>query len=194
MAEILLFHHVCGLTPGVRAFADTWRAEGHVVHTPDLFDGNVFMSIDEGMAFVESVGFEAIVERAAGTAEGLRQRLVYAGFSLGVVPAQRLAQQRPGAAGALLFHACVPYAMFGPAWPSGVPVQVHGMDADPFFSGEGDIDAARELVSSTADAELFVYEGTQHLFADSSLDDFVPDAAVLLQRRAADFLGRVDSA
>ena len=39
MAEVVLFHHLQGLTEGVRAFAGELRAGGHTVHTPDLFDG-----------------------------------------------------------------------------------------------------------------------------------------------------------
>jgi hypothetical protein len=41
--------------------------------------------------------------------------VVYAGFSLGVLPAQSLAQTRSGALGALLFHSCVPVSEFGSA-------------------------------------------------------------------------------
>lgn len=193
MAEVLLFHHVCGLTDGVLAFADELRAAGHLVHTPDLFGGSRFASIDDGIAFVDAAGFDTIVERGVDAAGGLPDRIVVAGFSLGVMPAQRLAQTRPGVAGALLFHACAPVAAFGGAWPAGVPVQVHGMDADPFFAGEGDIDAARELVAATPDAELFTYAGTQHLFADRSLDDYVPDAAALLLARTLEFLARIDA-
>jgi len=114
--------------------------------------------------------------------------LVYAGFSLGVVPAQMLAQTRPGARGALLFYSCVPVAAFGSGWPEGVPVQVHGMDADPIFVGEGDIDAAREIVGQAKDAELFLYPGDQHYFADSSLPSYDADATALLLRRVLDFL------
>ena len=56
--------------------------------------------------------------------------VVYAGFSLGVLPAQALAQTRPGARGALLFHACVAPDEFGTPWPKAVPLQVHLMEAD----------------------------------------------------------------
>jgi dienelactone hydrolase len=99
-----------------------------------------------------------------------------------------LAQTRPGARGALLFYSCVPVTEFGSAWPNGVPVQVHGMDADPIFVGEGDIDAARELVDQAKDAELFLYPGDQHYFADSSLPSYDPDATALLIQRVLDFL------
>jgi dienelactone hydrolase len=99
MAEVLLFHHAQGLTPGVLAFADALRAGGHVVHTPDLFDGRTFGSIDEGMAHIQQAGFDALRERGVRVADGLPPGLVYAGFSFGVLPAQKLAQTRPGAPG-----------------------------------------------------------------------------------------------
>jgi dienelactone hydrolase len=189
MAEVVLFHHAQGLTPGVMAFADELRAAGHTVHTPDLFDGRTFGSIEEGMRYAEEIGFpDEVIDRAARAVEQLPAELVYAGFSLGVLPAQKLAQTRPGARGALLFYSCVPVSAFGSAWPDGVPVQVHGMDADPIFVGEGDIDAARELVNQAEDAELFLYPGDQHYFADSSLPSYDPDATALLTRRVLDFL------
>ncbi|MGA0894957.1 MAG: dienelactone hydrolase family protein [Ilumatobacteraceae bacterium] len=193
MAEILLFHHVCGLTDGVTAFAGELRRAGHVVHTPGLFGGLCFASIDDGMAFVDAAGFDTLVERGVAAADGLPDAIVVAGFSLGVIPAQRLAQTRPGTAGALLYHACAPADAFGNGWPHDVPVQVHGMDADPFFAGEGDLDAARALVAAAPDANLFTYPGTQHLFADRSLDDYVPEAAALLLERTLEFLTRIDA-
>jgi dienelactone hydrolase len=189
MAEVVLFHHSQGLTPGVIAFADELRSAGHTVHTPDLFDGRTFGSIEEGMRYAEEIGFpDEVIDRAARAVEELPAELVYAGFSLGEVPAQKLAQTRPGARGALLFYSCVPVTAFGTSWPRGVPVQVHGMDADPIFIGEGDIDAARELVNQAEDAELFLYPGDQHYFADSSLPSYDPDATALLTRRVLDFL------
>jgi len=159
------------------------------VHTPDLFGGRTFGSIEEGMRYAEEIGFpDEVIERAARAVEELPAELVYAGFSLGEVPAQKLAQTRPGARGALLFYSCVPVSAFGSAWPEGVPVQVHGMDADPIFVGEGDIDAARELVNQAENAELFLYPGDKHYFADSSLPSYDPDATALLTRRVLDFL------
>jgi len=188
MAEVVLFHHAQGLTPGVVAFADELRRAGHTVHTPDLFEGRTFGSLEEGIGHAEEIGFPEVIERGVRAVDGLPAGLVYAGFSLGVLPAQKLAQTRPGARGALLFYSCVPVSEFGPAWPDGVPVQVHGMDADPIFVGEGDIDAARELVEQAKDAELFLYPGDQHYFADSSLPSYDPDATALLTQRVLDFL------
>jgi dienelactone hydrolase len=191
MAEVVLFHHGHGVTQGVRDFAERLSAVGHVVHVPDLYDGRVFDELEEGLAYAREVGFDTILERGRTAAEALPHELVYAGFSLGVMPAQMLAQTREGAQGALLFHACLPTAEFGGAWPDGVPVQVHGMKADPYFAEEGDLDAARELVATTPDAELFLYSGDDHLFADSSLPSYDKEAASLLAERVLGFLDDV---
>src|SRR5919199_2017706 len=138
MTEVLLFHHIQGLTDGVVAFADDLRAAGHTVHTPDLFDGRTFASIEEGFAHARDLG-DVPEAQATNVAGALPEGIVYAGISWGVGPAQRLAQTRTGARGALLYEACYPitgdYA-FGP-WPTGVPVQIHGKEDDPFFAQEG---------------------------------------------------------
>lgn len=183
MAQVVLFHHVQGLTTGVTAFADRLRAAGNKVHTPDLFEGKTFESIDEGAGYVQEVGFSELMERGKRAADSIDGPAVYAGFSGGVVPAQMLAQTRPDALGAVLCFSCVPVSEFGEAWPVGVPVQIHGMDADPYFVDEGDIDAAKALVESTADAELFLYRGDKHLFADSSLSAYDAEATELMVER-----------
>ena len=189
MSEVLLYHHVQGLTDGVRAFAGELERAGHVVHAPDLFDGRTFETLEDGMAFARETGFGALAERGAEVAEGSRPDVVYAGFSFGVMVAQRLAQTRAGARGALLMYSCIPVSEFGEAWPAGVPVQVHGKEGDEFFLE--DIDAARALVESSDEAELFLYPGTEHLFADSSLPAFDPAAAALLTERVLAFLDRI---
>jgi len=195
MAEVVLFHHVQGLTDGVRAFAEELRAGGHTVHTPDLFDGERPATIDDGIAFVQGIEDEVLSERIGRAMAGLPEGLVYAGFSFGVAIAQRLAQTRPEARGALLYESCLPISgewAIGP-WPDGVPVQIHGMDKDPFFALEGDIDAARELVATVGPelAELFVYPGDRHLFTDSSLPSYDPGAAALVVQRSQEFLSRM---
>lgn len=188
MAEVLLYHHAQGLTPGVRDLADELRRAGHTVHTPDLYEGRTFETVDDGVGYAREVGFGTIMERGRQAADGLAEDLVYAGISLGVMPAQMLAQTRAGAKGALLFEACLPVSEFGDAWPAGVPVQIHGMDSDPSFADEGDLDAARDLVATTSDAELFLYEGSKHLFTDRSLPSYDDGAARLLMERVLRFL------
>lgn len=195
MAEMVLFHHVRGLTDGIRAFAEELRAGGHTVHTPDLFDGELPATIEDGIAFADGIGVKELYGRTEQAVAGLPGGLVYGGFSMGAAQAQRLAQIRPGARGALLYEGCMPLTgkwAFGP-WPDGLPVQIHGMDKDPFFAEEGDVDAARELVQAVGPelAELFLYPGDQHLFADSSLPSYDADAAALVVRRSRQLLDRV---
>jgi dienelactone hydrolase len=190
MADVLLFHHALGPTEGLHAFADELRGAGHTVHTPDLFEGRTFGTIEEGVGYAREVGWDEIMARGERAAAELPNELVYGGFSLGVMPAQMIAQNRPGARGALFFYSCVPPEEFG-EWPAGLPVQIHGADADPIFMEEGDVDAARELVASTDDAELFLYPSDQHYFADSSLPSYDADAARLLTQRVLGFLARI---
>jgi dienelactone hydrolase len=194
MAEVVLFHHVQGLTDGVLAFAEQLRGGGHTVHTPDLFDGERPATIEKGVAFADSLG-TVVRDRANAAVADLPAGLVYGGFSMGAAAAQRLAQTRPGARGALLYESCIPLTgdwTFGP-WPDGLRVQIHGMDKDPYFALEGDIDAARDLVATIGPelGELFIYPGDQHLFADSSLPSYDPAAAALVVRRSLEFLGRL---
>jgi dienelactone hydrolase len=194
MAEVVLFHHVQGLTDGVLAFAEQLRGGGHTVHTPDLFDGERPATIEKGVAFADNLG-TVVRDRANAAVADLPAGLVYGGFSMGAAAAQRLTQTRPGARGALLYESCIPLTgdwSFGP-WPDGVPVQIHGMDKDPYFALEGDIDAARDLVATIGPelGELFIYPGDQHLFSDSSLPSYDPDAAALVVRRSLELLGRL---
>jgi len=184
-----VFHHAQGLTRGVTAFADELREAGHVVHVPDLYRGNTFALLGDGVRHAQQVGFDVIIERGRAAAEGLPEELVYAGFSLGVLPAQMLAQTRSGARGALLFHAAVPPSEFGGGWPDEVPLQIHMMEDDEL--AVEDLEAARELVGQAADAELFLYSGDRHLFADSSLADYDEAAATLLKERVLRFLESV---
>jgi dienelactone hydrolase len=191
MTEVILFHHAQGLTAGVREFAAALESAGHTVRLPDLYDGHTFGDLDSGVGYAQQVGFGAVAERGRAAAEQYPAEVVYLGISLGVMAAQPLAQNRPGARGAILLESCVPPAEFGGPWPAEVPVQVHGMDEDPIFAGEGDLDAARELVASVPDGELFLYPGKQHLFADPSLPTYDPGAAELLTERVLRFLARV---
>jgi dienelactone hydrolase len=186
MTEVVLYHHVQGLTQGVRSFADALRQAGHIVHTPDLFEGRTFETTEEGMAFAREAGFGALTARGVAVADGISPEVVYAGFSFGVMAAQQLAQRRPGARGALLMYSCLPVSEFGDAWPDRVPVQVHGKQDDPFFAE--DLEAAQALVESTDRAELFLYPGDEHLFADSSLATYDAAAAALLTERVLTFL------
>ena len=185
MAEVLLFHHALGLTPGVVSFADELRTQGHVVHTPDLYEGKTFDSVDDGVANAQEVGFDTILDRGRAAAQDFPSDLVYAGFSLGVMPAQFLTQTRPGAQGALLFYGALPASEAEAPWPQGVPLQIHMMEDDEW--AQDDLPAAREL-AEMAGAELFLYPGDKHLFADESTPDYDEHCAALLRERVHAFL------
>ncbi|MDG4755003.1 dienelactone hydrolase family protein [Micromonospora sp. WMMD718] len=195
MAEIVLFHHIQGLTDGVRALAGSLQSGGHTVHLPDLFDGERPATIEYGAALIKRIGGDVLDRRADALVAGLPAGLVYAGVSWGAAIAQRLAQTRAGARAALLYEACLPVTgewAIGP-WPDGVSVQVHGMEQDPFFGLEGDVDAARELVSIVGPerGELYVYPGDRHLFTDSSLPSYDAEATALVVSRSRELLDRL---
>ena len=187
MAEVLLFHHALGLTAGCLSFADDLRAAGHAVHTPDLYEGRTFTALVDGVGHAEEIGFDTVVERGTRAADGLPAGIVYAGFSLGVMPAQKLAQTRPGAKGALFLHGAVPTSEFGGAWPDGLPLQIHTMEDDEW----GDVDIAQDLAATIPTAELFLYPGDRHLFTDDGLPDYDDAAAMLVRQRVLKFLDNV---
>ena len=191
MAELVIFHHSQGLTPGVRSFGERLAAAGHTVHVPDLYEGRTFDSLEEGIAYAGDAGFGTIIERGGAAAAELPSGLVYVGFSLGVLPAQALAQTRGGARAAVLFHSCVPPQEFG-GWPSGVPLQIHIMDRDPLASPpETDLETARRLDAELEEATFFSYPGEQHLFADDSLPSYDADAAAKAEACVLELLTRI---
>jgi dienelactone hydrolase len=183
MAEVVVFHHALGLTDAVRSFADALRRAGHNVHTPDLYDGRTFGTIEDGIAYSEELGGPmAIVDRARTAVDTLPSEVFYLGFSLGVLSAQSLAQTRPGARGAVLCYSALPLGEWGdnwPAtWPEGVRLQVHVLE------GDEDFEIAQGLAATVPGAEFFAYRGTDHYFAEH--DD---EAAALLTQRVLAFLG-----
>ena len=192
MATIVLFHHVQGLTPGVQAMAAELRAAGHSVHTLDLFAGKLPKDIDAGIRMANKLGEDKIQERVDKFFSKLPEELVYIGSSWGAALAQQCAQQRPGALAAVLLESFVDLEAdwsFGP-WPENVPVQIHGMDEDPFFAKEGDLDAAQRFVEGEGHelAQLFTYPGNKHLFTDTSLRSHDPEARAVVMERVIKFL------
>lgn len=192
MATIVLFHHVQGLTPGVQQMAAELRAAGHTVHPVDLFAGKLPKDVEAGIQLANKVGEDKIQQRVDKLFKNLPSELVYIGTSWGAALAQQCAQQRPGAVAAVLLESFVDLDAewsFGP-WPEGVPVQIHGMDQDPFFAKEGDLEAAQRFASNEGAglAELFTYPGDKHLFTDSSLPSHDPQARALVMERIKKFL------
>jgi dienelactone hydrolase len=188
VTDIVLFHHAQGLTAGIQAFAYQLAAAGHTVTVPDLYEGATFETLEAGVAHAEETGFEKLIARGEEAAGRLPEEIVYAGFSLGALIAHKLAQTRPGATGALLYHhGDVPITMFADSWPTGVDLQIHINERDEFC----EIDVIEEFIEKageTANAELYTYPGTTHLFADFSLPDYEPESAELVIQRTLDFL------
>jgi dienelactone hydrolase len=199
MAEVVLFHSVLGLRPGVIGAAEKLRAAGHTVHTPDLFDGEVFDSIEDGQGKEEALGFREIASRARESVAGLPEGLVYAGFSMGVVYAELLAAERPGALGTVLMHGAVPAEAleeyFGvERWPEGVPVQVHYAVDDPWVEVEGEVYPLGDDVRGAGAAfEVHVYPGSGHLFADPDLPEYDRAFSDEMWERVISFLDRIDA-
>lgn len=192
MATIVLFHHVQGLTPGVQAMAGELRAAGHSVHTLDLFAGKLPKDLESGIRLANKLSEDKIQERVDKLFSKLPAELVYIGTSWGAALAQQCAQQRPGTVAAVLLESFVDLDAewsFGP-WPENVPVQIHGMDEDPFFAKEGDLESAQNFVEGEGQdvAQLFTYPGNKHLFTDSSLPSHDPEARALVMERIIKFL------
>jgi dienelactone hydrolase len=187
MADVILFHHALGVTDGMEAFADRLREGGHRVTVGDLFGGKTFDTIEEGVAFEEELGWEEMIARSEAAIAPLPQEIVIGGFSLGAVYGQRLAQTRPGALGALLYHGGDnPPDAFGVPWPNGVGLQVHVSEGDKWFNRE----AGEQLVSEVPGAELFLYPGSAHVFTDRSWEEYDALTTQVLERTLG-FLDRV---
>lgn len=187
MADVIVFHHAQGLTPGVQEFAGRLGAAGHRVMVPDLYEGETFGSVDEGVAHAESIGFDTVIDRGVAAATSLDGPFAVVGFSLGVLPAQNLAQTHSRANGAVLCHAAIPLGTFGEVWPAGVALQLHAAADDAL----GDYDDAVALAAAVEHAELFTYETTAHLVADASLPDHDPVIAALMLERTLALLAAV---
>lgn len=187
MTHVILFHHAQGLTDGVRLFAQHLRDAGHDVVVPDLYEGRTFDDLDAGVAHAEAIGVDTIIQRGVEAADALPANTVYAGFSLGTLPAQKLAQSRAGALGALLYHGGIPAASFGTDWPEPTRVQVHVSEGDDWV----ELDEVERLVGEAAHAELFIYPGSAHLVADPTLAEYDEDIAGLILARSIQFLDRL---
>ncbi|HET9420995.1 MAG TPA: dienelactone hydrolase family protein [Nocardioides sp.] len=184
MVTIVLFHHVRGLTEGVAAFAQVLRDAGHAVHTPDVFDGRTFADIREGVAFVDSVGEDTFEARAAEIVAGLPTDVVYGGMSMGAARAAEQVLRRPGAKGAFFLYGAIAPSWWGATWPAGVPTQAHVTEGDEWREPE----AEAEYVADVPGAELFVYPGSGHLFAELGDPDYDEETARLATERVLSFL------
>lgn len=190
MSEIVVFHHARGLTPGMLSFAERLRADGHIVHAPDLYDGRTFETTEDGVAYAQSVGFESIVERAVLFTAALDTVDAVVGVSLGVVPAYRLAQTTRGIRLCAGISTALPVDPTERPWPPQVALQLHLGARDPWVVDE-DLPVARELAdpdTGLTAAKLYEYDVDAHLFIDASAEDYRADAADTAVERLLDAL------
>ena len=199
MAEVVLFHSVLGLSPGVISAAERLRAAGHTLHTPDYFDGEVFDDLDEGLRKEESLGFQEIAKRTRESVSGLPAGLVFCGFSLGAVHAEALAASRPGALGAVLMAGAVPVEAleeyFGiERWPEGLAVQVHYAADDPWVEAGEEVGPLGEAVRGAGAAfDAHSYPGSGHLFFEPGLPEYDRATSEEMWERVLAFLDRIDA-
>ncbi|MFE4973105.1 dienelactone hydrolase family protein [Kitasatospora sp. NPDC056651] len=191
MAQIVLFHSAYGLRPAVRAAADRLRAAGHTVHTPDLFDGRTFESVEEAQEFQEELGGRDELLRRAVTASAPVSEggLVYAGFSLGGAVAQNLALADEKARGLLLLHGTSDLREDA---ATEIPVQLHIAEPDPFEPEDWLNAWYLRMRRAGAEVEVHRYRGAGHLFTDPELPDYDEQAAERAWAASLDFLAELD--
>jgi dienelactone hydrolase len=191
VATVALFHSALGVRPGVDDAAELLRSRGHEVRVVDQYAGRVFDDYETAMAYVEEVGFPALMAKALELTADLPDGFVTAGFSNGGGMAEFVAGSRP-VSGVLILSGALDPAEIGLTWPRGVPAQIHYTVDDPFRSQEG-IDAVVAAAEAAGAAvEIFDYPGSGHLFADpSKADEYQPAEAALMWERVTGFLDRI---
>lgn len=169
MTTVILFHSVYGLRAFERGVAERLTVAGHEVFTPDLYEGRVASSIEEGFALKEEIGWSTLCERAERAVADLPADAVLGGFSMGAAVAASLWPKRPETAGILFLHSI---AEIPANARRGLPVQVHLADPDIF-------EPADEVAAWRADAErtpvaleVFIYPGAGHIYTDATLVDY----------------------
>lgn len=187
---VVLFHSALGLNQAVKEFAESLRMHGHAVHVPDLFDGDVFTNLEDGVHKRDDVGIPLLSQRAAESVREMPVGTVYAGFSMGAASAQYLAGTIPGAGGAVLMHAALPNEFVGiQQWPK-VPVQIHFAIDDPWVQRDHVSALSSSVEQGGATCEVFEYPGSAHLFGDASSPDYDEDSATAMLSRVLTFLSR----
>lgn len=197
MADIVLVHSALGLRPAVTEAAERLRAAGHRVEVPDLFEGRISQTVEEGREVADGVGHEELLRRVVATSARLAEGSptdapgpVYAGFSLGAALAQTVAMNDTRARGVLLLHGTADIAEG--AAVDDLPVQLHVADPDPFEPHDWLSTWYLNMRRSGADVEVYRYQGAGHLFTDADLPDHDAEAAERTWRLALAFLDELD--
>lgn len=192
MAHVVLFHHVRGLTPGVVSLAEALQEAGHTVTTPDLFNGETFTDLSAGLAWVQRLGDEELLDRVDRACQDLPADCVYAGLSYGVFAAQHLVQTRSGAKGGLFLHSFFPPGDIAGTWPTSCPVHVYATDQDPFFVGDGDLQIAQAWQETNPNLTINLYRGKGHLVMEPESDDYDAKLSAAITRDIIAALATID--
>jgi len=187
--EIVLFHSTFGLRPAVEDFAAALRADGHTVHTPDLFDGEVFSRMEDGIKKRDTLGMQGLMKKAAQAAATTPTATVFAGFSLGAAAAFATGVRRPTTNALILMHGALDPSEIGlTTWPGRIRVQVHYAQGDPWVEEESVLALQKAVRASGAAFESHQYDCTGHLFGDKDLPDFDAASAASMTERVLRFL------
>jgi len=190
MTEVVLYHHVQGLTEGVRSFAGELAQAGHTVHTPDMFDGRAFGTIGghrlRARGGLRRPGRARAGRRRGNARRGRLCRLLVRGHG------RSAARPVPARSPRRLADVCLPPGLgvrrgVAGARPGADPRQGHRsvLRRRPRGrAGPGRLDRPGRAVS---------LPGEDHLFADSSLPAYDPAAAALLTERVLAFLAIVQA-
>ena len=133
----------------------------------DQYDGRVFDDYEEASAYVDDVGFPALMARAVAGVADLPDGFVALGFSNGAGMAEFVAANRE-VSGVVMLGGALPLEMIGIAWPMDVPAQIHTTLDDPNRQQEAIDSVANAVDEAGGGVEVFDYPGSGHLFADSS--------------------------
>ncbi|MFD0527953.1 dienelactone hydrolase family protein [Kitasatospora arboriphila] len=193
MAQIVLFHSAYGLRPAVHAAADRLRAAGHEVHTPDLYDGRVFDTVEDGMAYKDELTTDELLRRAVHAAAPLLGQggpgLVYAGLSLGAALAQNLALADTNAAGLLLLHGT---SDIRDDAATSVAVQLHVAEPDPFEPEDWLNAWYLRMTKAAPTSRSTATAAPSHIYTDPELPDYDEEAAERTWATALAFLAELD--
>jgi carboxymethylenebutenolidase len=185
---VLVLHEFFGLQSSFKAIADRLNAEGFTVLAPDLYDGKLASTVDEARALAESLDIDATLRRlraaAAFLTENWHPRLGIVGFSLGTDFAVALASEQPP-------EAIVLYYGTGEVEHSNWrgPTLGH-FAADDEWTPLAEVEEEfAGLVETGMEAEMHVYPGTGHWFANAAVPDaYDPAAAETALVRTSEFL------
>jgi dienelactone hydrolase len=189
VSDVAVFHSALGVRAGIHDAADRLRAAGHTVTVVDQYDGRSFGDLDEASAYVDEVGFPALMQVALDAVADLPDGFSALGFSNGGGMAEHVATQRP-VDRVVLASGTLPLEMLGVAsWPTRTATQIHYALGDPHRNEQWLQAVVTSIETSGASVDLHTdYPGDGHLFTDPELPDHDAANTALFWQRVLAFL------